>query len=120
MGTNTAFRFYRGEKILLNPPVGFQFWGKFDNVQPAISHFSCLYHVGIKVVSERTAAAVYFHPITRRERIDPAKLKNTLGAVIQCAKDGEHVGNDDFVALADWLNDFATREDTIDFAKPSL
>src|SRR6267143_1659852 len=89
-------------------------------MQPVIADLSHFYHLGTEIVSERAAATVNFHSITRRQRIDTAKLQHSFGPVIKSAKDGQQIGNDDFVALADWVNDFSAREDTCDLAKPAL
>ena len=66
------------------------------------------------------AAAVNFHPVARRQRIDPAELEHAFGPVFESAKDSEQIGNDDFVALTNWLNDFAARENAIDVSEPAL
>src|SRR2546430_16334914 len=89
-------------------------------MQPAIADLSHLPHIGTEIVSERAAVTVNFHSITRRQGIDTAKLQHSFGAVIESAKDGQQIGNDDYVTLADWVNDFSAREDTVDLAKPAL
>src|SRR5947199_4944193 len=89
-------------------------------MQPAIADLSHLHHVGTEIVSERAAVTVNFNSITGRQRIDTAKLQHSFGAVIESAKDRQQIGNDDFIALADWVDDFSAREDTVDFAKPAL
>src|SRR6267378_6133394 len=89
-------------------------------MQPAIADLTHLHHIGTEIVSERAAVTVNFHLITRHQRIDTAKLQHSFGAIIESAKDGQQIWDDDFVALADWVNDFSAREDTVDLAKPPL
>src|SRR5580704_19388024 len=120
MGAHAALGFHRGEKIFLYTPFSFQLRRKIDNMQPAIADLSHLHHVGTEIVSERAAVTVNFHSITRSQGIDTAKLQHSFGAIIESAKDGQQIGNDDFVTLADWVNDFSAREDTVDLAKPAL
>src|SRR5919197_3840998 len=72
------------------------------------------------IVSERAAAAVNFHPIIWRQPIDSTELEHAFGPIIESAKDSEQIWNDDFVALADWLNNFAARKDASDVSKPAL
>src|SRR5438067_13689956 len=88
-------------------------------MQPAIAYLCRLHHVGTYIVSERAAVTVNFSSITGRQRIDTAKLQHSFGAVIESEKDRQQIGNDDFIALADWVDDFSAREDTVDFAKPA-
>src|SRR5207302_6712423 len=89
-------------------------------MQPAIADLTHLHYIGIEIVSERAGTTVNLHSITRRQRIDTAKLQYSFGAIIESAKDGQQIWNDDFVAIADWVNDFSAREDTVDLAKPAL
>src|SRR5215471_17464600 len=89
-------------------------------MQAPITNLTRLHHVGTEIVRERAAAAVNFYPITRCKRIDSAEFEHSFNAVVESAKDGKQIGDDDFVALTDWLNNFAAREDAIDVAEPAL
>src|SRR5436190_22525886 len=89
-------------------------------MKPAVADLSHLDHIGTEIVSKRAVVTINFHPIAGSQRIDTAKLQDSFGAVIKNAKDRQQIRNDDFIALADWVNDFCTRENTCDPAKPAL
>src|SRR5262249_57634477 len=89
-------------------------------MQPTIANLSCLHDVGTEIVSESAAATVNFHPITWCKRVDPAEFEYSLRAIIESAKDCEQIWDDDFVTLANCLNDLAARKATVDIAEPPL
>ena len=128
-GKEIANRFLGSEKVKVL--TGFI----FSNVLAAVAQdafdaeaFVCtelsqqagLNNVRTEIVSEGTAAAVNFHPVAWRKRIDPAELEHPFSPVIESAKDGEQIWNDHFVALTNWVNNFAAREDAIDVSEPAL
>src|SRR5207248_6456481 len=96
MGAHAAILLARVKKTFSPPPLGLQFRRKIDNMQPTITKLTRLHYIRTEIVSERAAAAVNFHPVAWRKRIDSAKLEHAFGLIIESAKHGEQVGNDDF------------------------
>ena len=76
-------------------------------MQFTIANLTRFHYIRTEIVSERAAAAVNFHPVAGCKRIDPAELEHAFGPVIESAKDSEQIGDDDFVAVTNRLNNFA-------------
>src|SRR6266567_7247845 len=113
-------RFHGSEKIFFDAPVAFQFRRKIDNLQDALAQLACLHQIGTKIVSKSAGVAVNFQPVAGSQSIDAAELENAFGAVVERAKNGEQIGNDHFIALPDWMDDFPARKEAADVSEPAL
>ena len=89
-------------------------------MQRPIADLSCLHDIGREIARERAGAAVNFQPITRRQRIDAAKLQYAFRAVFETAQNAEQIRNDHVVPFAHRMNNFPAREHTGDIAEPAL
>src|SRR5205814_5058274 len=61
-----------------------------------------------------------FEAVAGRERVDSAEFQDAFRAVLETAENGEQIRNDNFVPLADPVQDFAAGKDAGDIAEPAL
>ena len=89
-------------------------------MQRAIAHAPGIDRIGAEFVGHGAGVAVDFEPVAGRERVDAAKLEHAFRAIGKLAKHGEQIGNDNFVALPDGVQNFAAGEHAGDIAQPAL
>src|SRR4029077_13895423 len=93
---------------------------QIDHAQSFIADLASLDNIGGKIVSERSSMTVNLEAISWRVRTDPAEFEHTFRAVFKAAQHSQQIGNDDFVALPDRIDNFSACEGAGDIAQPAL